>query len=143
MNIIEIGLLISVGISLVLLLLFRLENKKGTRFGEKSRSTLDNTVSDTARSSKSAVRGFFRRILKQFPYFLFHSFLAIILKSIEYIEQGVKKMMHANGPRLQTPDNSQRSKNKLGEIAQHKQDVSLSDKEKKEHKDRALDGEIV
>jgi len=143
MNIIEIGLLVSVGISLALILLFRFETKKGIRFAEKSRSALDETVYRTTHNSKYAAFGFFRHLAKEVPYFLLHSFLRLILKFIEYIEKGVKKMMHANGPRSHVSEDAQVSKNKLSEIAQHKQDVSLSDKEKKEHKDKALDGDVI
>ena len=138
MNIIEIGLIVSAFVTFFLFLLFHFEMQRGERLFEHMRTRLDFAVLDLIHRVHTTAQLFFRRILIQSAYFIFHSILKNILSIAKAFERNITHMMHTNKARSPEVVNKDSTRNKLKEIALHKLEVSLTDEEKQIHKDNAL-----
>lgn len=141
MDAVGIGLVTSAVLSLLFILFFRFESKRGARLGERIRTHLDFIVLDIAHKIHTATQVYLKRFLKQFGHFIIHSLLAGILKLLRSFERNISHVMRINKTRANRAEKRSEERNKLEEIALHKLETTLTEEEKQKHRDAALRGE--
>lgn len=136
-----LGFIISGAVLSALFVLFRYEQDRGVRVLHGVRERFDTAVVRLSALSASFSRFFGRRMIRQTIHYLFHKMLKALLQFIKRCEQFLKRILHTNkmiAHKLE--QDADRPKNKLDEIAEHKQSVALSETEKKKRKQKSLEG---
>lgn len=141
MSIPILGVLFS-GIALTgFFLLLRYEMRKGVRFLSGIRRRLDLVVLRISAFFSNSSRFAPRRMIRQTVHYVFHRMLTSLLYFLEQFEHRVKDMLRSNKRLARRLDaQTDRPKNKLDEIAEHKQSVALTEAEKKKRKQKSLEG---
>ena len=141
MDPILIGLLGSVIFTVALSLLFRYEKRKNVRIFGKVRAYADVFVLRTIRGAHMLLRFIGRDLVRQIFHYLFHTFLRLVLAVVARCEEALRKAMQVNRTLARSVDEENRTRSKLEEIAFHKATHALSEEEKREHRERMLQGE--
>lgn len=136
-----VGLGVSIFAVLFLEYIFRLEEKRGQRFGKKVRLHLDYYLLKTG----NGITHFFRYLrfdlLKQVSRYMLHTFFGALLQLLKQQEKRVHAWQRRNRLRARESRIERSTKNKLDEIAEHKIAVALTDKEKKVWRQKTLEGD--
>lgn len=134
------GLLLSILAVLILSGLFRFEEKRGRRFGEGVRRHADSAILRIAHVWKYIAQFFSGDFIQQVFHYIFHTFLRLALLFMRKCEQVLKTVMRVNKTLAKNAERESVTRTKLEEIALHKLSTALTDKEKKERKDKTLRG---
>lgn len=121
-------------------LLFLYERSKGRRYGERARMYVDNRINTFALFMRTHVPSMNSRFFRQLLHYITNRILAGVLFLVRKIEQYISAAMRFNRFKARRITHGT-SDEHLVEIAEHKRKAQLSEKEKREHKDRALKGE--
>lgn len=141
MDVVEVGLVASAVLSILFILFFRFESRRGIRVGERARIRLDFIVLDFAHKVHIATQEYLKRFLKQLGHFIVHSILAGILRLLRSVEKNISHVMRINKTRANRTEKRNAERNKLEEIALHKLETALTEEEKQKHKEAVLRGE--
>ena len=135
-----IGFLVSVVTCILLLTLFRYEEKYSIRFLGYLRTRLDYAIIRTT----SRIHFFFdvvgRDSLRQIFHYLLHSFLKLVLLLTRQWDRAVRNMIRANKTIAQNAERDRTTRNTLEELAIHKVKNALTEEQKKKHKHKMLEG---
>jgi hypothetical protein len=140
MSPITTGLIASILSLFLLSLLFLYEERKGVRFLGKLRVYADIVVLKTTRAVHSMLRFVGRDFVRQVFHYASHQVLRFILFLIRRVEEALRNAIRVNKTLAKSVEEERDTRTKLEEIAFHKAANALSDEEKKEHKDRMLQG---
>lgn len=141
MSVPVIGILVSGCMLACFWLLFYLEEKRGERFFSRIRIVFDRIVLRLAHIWTQISRYIGRQMVRQTLHYTFHRVLTALLRFLERLEKHVKRVLRTNkmvARKLHLQ--SDRPKNQLDEIAEHKQSVALTDAQKRKHRQRSLEG---
>lgn len=140
MSPVVIGLIVSAIAVAVLSLLFGYEGRRGRRFFERGRTHVDfftlkvvhffNRITTFLRSD------FWRQII----HYGFHSLLRFVLGGVKKSEKSLRTVMRANKTLAKNAQRESATRTKLEEVALHKLSTALTEKEKKERRDKTLQG---
>ncbi|MCD5381943.1 MAG: hypothetical protein LR017_01355 [Candidatus Pacebacteria bacterium] len=136
-----IGMIASTSSIILLVLLYRLEARRGTRFLKTPRMFFDRVIIAAAQYLDGVFAYVRRDALRGSLHYLFHKVLVLILSLVRGFEQWIKTALVRNketAHRIATEERTAR--NKLDEIQAHKQSVALTEEEKQKHKEDALLG---
>lgn len=140
MDFVEIGLVASLVAVVVLASLFALEKRRGLRFLPRTRQWLDHAVSRIAQTIRAGLRYVAVHVVRQVGHYSFHMLLAGALTLMKRAERAVRSVMQTNKTLAKTAERDRATRTKLEEIALHKIETTLSEKERKARKERALNG---
>lgn len=122
------------------IVLFLYERSRERRFADRARASVDRLLDACVtffRTHVPVVNGhFFRQML----HYIMNRVLASVLFLIRGIERYISAAMRFNRFKARRIARGT-SDEHLTEIAEHKRKAQLSEKEKREHKDRALKGD--
>jgi hypothetical protein len=126
---------VSFGILLLLTVLYTVEDKKGGRvLLGGARASLDafflTILLGLTRLTKVFTHGFMRILL----HYSLHRLLSRILDTLQLLEKKVENLVRHNRRVAKTIKQGSKEKTHLQAIAEHKEEVSLSEAEKKEMK---------
>lgn len=133
-----LSLLISTGVLCVLMTFFNIEAHRGRRFFARLRGWLDAGADWLAAAAVRAGSFISRDVLQQSAHFFFHQILRVGLRGIRIIEQGLDWLLRRNKALAKRTSRARTTDSGLGEIAEHKEAVALSETEKRAHKERAV-----
>jgi hypothetical protein len=119
---------VSLGILLLLMVLYTIEDKKGGRIVLKGvRAALDalflTILAWLTRLTKVFTHGFMRILL----HYSLHRLLSRILHTLQVLEKKVENLVRHNRRVAKTIKEGTKEKTHLQAIAEHKEEVSLSD----------------
>jgi hypothetical protein len=140
MDFVETGLVTSFCATLLLVALFAIESRRGTRFLSRTRLYSDYFVIRLIRALRSSVRYVAVHVVRQVGHYSFHVLLASMLALMTRGERAVRNIMRTNKTLAKTAERDRVTRSKLEEIALHKMETALSDEERAIHKERALNG---
>lgn len=140
MGFIEIGLIASILAVVVCAALFTFEARRGVRLGARFRRYADYLAFRTARAIRTAVQYVTVHVVRQIGHYTFHLVLAGTLAFMKRIERAVRNIMRTNKTLARSAERERATRSKLEEIALHKMETALSEKERAIHKERALNG---
>ncbi len=140
MSITVIGLIVSGTMLAFLVLLFRHETVRGARYGERARTQADFFVLKTSYTIHKMMRFIGRDFIRQAIHYVFHTILRFVLAFVALCEHGLRNVMHVNRTLAKNAERESVSRNKLEEIALHKVASALSEEEKREHREKTLNG---
>lgn len=134
------GLIVSSVLGFILIMLFRHEYKKGRRFADKARRHADFLVLKISHSFHKGLQYVGRDALRQTFHYVFHTILFLVLKLIKQCENGLRNAIRSNKTIARNAERESATLSKLEEIALHKIATTLTEEEKKAHKDKTLQG---
>lgn len=117
------------------------EKKKGTRFGARIRSSLDASLDSMEEEVTSHVPVVNRTFFRHLFHYGIHQVLSHVLRWIAGIENALKAGLRFNRTKAKVVLKANTDSH-LQKIADHKEEVALSDEEKKLHKEAALEGDM-
>ncbi len=139
-SVVVFGLLGSLVTALLLVVLFRIEGKRGVRYADTLRRHADFFVLKAAHAFHATLRYVGGSALRQILHYLFHSVLSVILEFIKQCESGLRNMIRSNRTIARNAERESATLNKLEEIALHKVASALTEEEKKAHREKVLSG---
>lgn len=134
------GLLASCVSVLTLSGLFLFERKRGTRIVPKLRQDADYFVLRLGHALHRAVEYVTVHLIRQVGHYMFHLVLSKVLNVTHALERALRSVMRTNKTLARTAERERASRTKLEEVALHKMEVALSEKERAIRKERALNG---
>lgn len=140
MDSVLIGFLASVLLAVVLVFLFSYEERTGKRLLGRTRAYADVAVVETSRAIRRALRFIGRDLIRQFGRYLYHQALRGILAFTRRFEETLRNAIRTNRTLARTSDEEREVRSKLEEVAYHKATVALSEEEKRQHRERMLEG---
>lgn len=140
MDFVTIGLIVSSSTVLILIALFAFEARRGARIFLRLRRYADYLVLRATCGVRHVVKYFVIHVVRQTGHYSFHLLLAGALSLMRRGERAVRDIMRTNKTLARTAERERTSKTKLEEIALHKMETTLSDKERTLRKERALNG---
>ena len=133
--------LVSVSAFVFLTTLFVYEKKRGARYLDRLRSYLDRSFSASAEGVEGYLPEVNSNFMRQLFHYVTHKFLAAMLFVLRRFEYAVEKIAQFNRTKAQsTNGNGTSGATHLTEIAKHKEDAKLSEKEKQKRRKEALEG---
>lgn len=120
--------------------LFLFEKKRGTRIMPKLRHDADYAVAHANHLMHRAIEYVTVHLTRQVGHYMFHLVLSKTLNATRFIERGLRSVMRTNKTLARTAERERASRTKLEEVALHKMEVALSEKEQAIRKERALNG---
>ncbi len=135
-----IGLAVSGAALALLLLFFRHEEKAGIRYFSRARIYADVLVLRAFRAFHDLFRFIGRDFVRGMFHYAFHKFLHGILVFLRRIEEGIRNAMRTNKTLAENIEVERETRTKLEEIAFHKAANALSEEEKRERKEKTLNG---
>ncbi len=141
MGFIATGLLISSVFVAALAALFTFEGRRGERVLPKVRRHADYLVLRSAHGIRHVVQYLTVHVVRQIAHYSLHLVLSSALAVMRTGERAVRNIMRTNKTLARSAERERASRTKLEEIALHKMEVSLSEKERAIHKERALNGQ--
>ncbi len=123
----------------VLLLLFKMESKHNFRLFSLLRHKLDNLVLLGSRLLKKLASGFTDGKLRVVSHFLIHKILSFVIAIIKKIE-GYFIYLQMRNKKVVKETQRDKNNNHLSAVKDHKDSVALSDIEKKELREKSLEG---
>lgn len=133
-----ISLLVGIAVLLCLLILFRIETRRGARFLGGIRESMDRGVERGYTSLGASFNVFEQDILRQSAHYIFHLVLKVVLGVIRFLERSVHRLLHTNREVAQKTVRERTARTKLDHIVEHKAAVALSDAEKRAYKERSI-----
>ena len=140
MNGIFLGLAASLFFCVALNILFVYERKRGIRFGERIRARLDFFVIKCEYFVSKTFWHVRRETVKQTIHFLFHLILTSFLRLTKHVETLLRRTMHINKKLAKTTEKDPAIKTKLDELTLHKAATTMTESQKKKHKEKVLNG---
>ncbi|MBI4086374.1 hypothetical protein HY416_00105 [Candidatus Kaiserbacteria bacterium] len=133
-----ITVLISGGCTLLLLTLFRAERRRGMRYASGVRVLFDRSLEDAQIRWKDAYRRLMGHTVRQSVRYLFHRILTSLLRRLGRLEAFLWSAVHINRRRANRAEESPSSH--FSAIAEHKRETELSEEERQQKRDEALNG---
>lgn len=140
MDSVLIGFLASVLLAVVFVFLFSYEERTGKRLLGRARAYADVAVVETSRAIRRVLRFIGRDLIRQFGRYLYHQALRGILAFTRRFEETLRNAIRTNRTLARTSDEEREVRSKLEEVAYHKATVALSEEEKRQHRERMLEG---
>ena len=135
-----IGLYISALSVVVLCVFFRHERTRGIRYGEHLRARADLFVMKLEYRVHKMAHFIVSDLVKQLGHYSFHTLLKTVLVLMTKAEKGLRNVMRVNKTLAKSAERESTTRTKLEELALHKAEHSLTEEEKKHHRDRSLNG---
>lgn len=123
-----------------LVVLYRIERARNARFLDTARSYLDFWILKVEHLVSVRFRSWGQYVLRQILQYFFHTLLRGGIRSLNALQERLKTVLRSNRTLAKKSDAERTEKNKLEEIALHKMEVALSEKEKRIRKQRSLEG---
>jgi hypothetical protein len=140
MGFIATGLLISGAFATLCAALFSYEARRGTRFLPEMRRHADYFVLRTMHRIRHLVHYLTVHVVRQVAHYSVHIVLSSALAFMRNGERALRNIMRTNKTLARSAERERASRTKLEEIALHKMENALSEKERAIHKERALNG---
>jgi hypothetical protein len=141
MGIIESGLIVSTVGAVLLAVLFAYEERQGTRIAARFRQYADYLALKAVRGVHAGVQYVTVHVVRQVGHYLFHVVLKGALAFMKRAERALTNVMRTNKTLARTAERERATRNKLEEIALHKMETALTEKERAKTKERALRGD--
>ncbi len=135
-----IGFFTSALIAFVLHQFFKYEEKNGVRVGARIRSHADFFVIKAEHTFHRMLRFVGMDFIRQILHYFFHTVLNATLVFLKRCEQGLRNVKRVNKTIAKSVEQESELRSKLEEIALHKVATALSEEEKKEHREKMLNG---
>lgn len=132
--------LVSVLSVLFFAVLFRIEGKRGMRFGEHLRIRADFIILKATKYLHTALNYTGRDFIRQVVHYLFHTILRSVLEFTKRAEKGLRNMMRINKTLAKRAERESTTRTKLEEIALHKVETALTEDEKRVRREKELRG---
>ncbi len=132
--------LVSCVLTFFLLILFRRERKKGQRVLGTMRSHIDFWILKIRHTVFVKFRPWSQYVLRQIIQYFFHTFLRGSIKALSVLEERLKVILRTNKSLAKNTEAERTVKNKLDEIALHKLEVALTEREKRIRRQKSLEG---
>lgn len=134
--------LIGMGISgvsvLVLALLFRIERGRAARLGEGARTRFDATAEKLFVTIGRAGKYLARDVFRQSLHYVVHILLRGVEHIMSYVLRIVDRLQHTNKTLARRAKEGKAERTKLDELTAHKEETSLSEDERKAHKEESV-----
>jgi hypothetical protein len=130
----------SLALLVACVVLFQYERERERRILERQRKFLDFYVLKMNHAIHVCGHYLGRDVFRQIFHYLFHRLLSMLLSGMKRIEERLMHTIRANKLIAKTVERDSTVRNKLEEIALHKIEVALSEKEKAHHRNKALMG---
>ena len=140
MNTYALGFGISLVVTILLSMLFRFERRRDFRIASTARARFDVFITHTSIIIDRFLRMIGKDSVRQIFHYVLHAFLRGVLHVSRRWEQSLRDMMRANKSLAQNAERERTTLTKLEEIALHKLQTTLTEAEKKKHKDKMLQG---
>jgi hypothetical protein len=140
MGFITTGLLISGAFVTLCAVLFSYEARRGERVLPQMRRHADYFVLRTAHRIRHFIHYLTVHVIRQVAHYSVHIILSGTLAFMRNGERAVRNIMRTNKTLARSAERERASRTKLEEIALHKMESALSEKERAIHKERALNG---
>lgn len=135
-----IAAILSGVLALTLFLVFRYERARNARIAERTRARFDALVERVGARIVAHHPHAGMRTVRHTVHYLFHTVLATLLRALEYLEHLIRTVMRVNKERAKRIERRDASSH-LSMVAAHKRTAQLSEEEKQEYRERALNGE--
>ncbi len=133
-------LTVSVFLALGFGMFLRREIQNQTRHFSDVRLALDRVVLGTERFLSRVVGSWARQMLRQVFHYLFHTVLVVMSRLLARAERALRELIRTNRAVARKSEQEQVRSSTLEEVMLHKIAVSLTEEEKKAHKERSLRG---
>lgn len=133
-----VTVLITGGVTLALIALFRYEAARGARCLPITRRALDHAVENAGGILSRRWRQITGPAMRQSLHYIFHQLLTGIIRLLQRLEVFVYTIVHLNRDRAKRRRNA--SSSSLSGIVEHKRAAGLSEEEKQRRRDEALNG---
>ena len=127
---------VSLGVLLLLVLLFTKEERRGSRFAEALRKHVDTGVLALYAFCSYITQPFRRDTMRHSLHYFFHRALKRTKQALRSVESRVDVLLRTN--KALAKKVSTESSSRLQEIAAHKKESALSPAEKKKQKEQAI-----
>ncbi len=136
----SVGFFVSAFCAVLLILIFRFEERRGKRYGEHVRAGADLFILRIEHATHQTFTYIGGDLIKQIGYYAIHSVLRLVLSFLRKIERSVYNTMRVNKTLAKHAQYESEVRTKLEEVALHKAEHALTDEEKHAHKERSLRG---
>jgi hypothetical protein len=134
---------VSIGFFSLMLIVVHLEKSRGKRFfASNARTWLDKTVLSFEQKITSNWSHFIRYIVQLHWYYSIHSVLKAILHAMQFCYFSFEKIFERNRARAKKLRAERREINlmsHLGQVAEHKEETSLTDAQKRKLRHKKLE----
>lgn len=120
--------------------LLRSEEKRGERFLERFRAHADFWVLRVRHSSSVRMRLWSTYVIRETLQYFFHTILRGSIGTLRVLEERLKSILRRNRSLAKKSDIERKERNTLEELALHKMEVALSEKEKRIRRQKSLEG---
>lgn len=131
---------ISGSVAVALIILFRYEQARGVRYLGGARRLFDRSVEHAKYRLERTYRRVTGQALRQSVHYIFHQILTATLRRIQRLEDIVHAVARFNKNRANHRREAT-SISHLSAVADHKREVALSDSQKQQRRDAALNGQ--
>ncbi len=121
-------------------ILFRIERRRGRRFFGGLRSHVDFWFLKIRHVFNVRLRNWGRYFIRQVGHYFLHTFLTGAIATLSGLEERLRTTLRANRAFAKRSDKERSEMNKLDEIALHKMEVALSEEEKRIRRRKSLEG---
>lgn len=135
-----LSLLISSVILIVLVVVFRFEKNRGRRVVDRFRTYIDFWLLKIRHMILVRFRAWGTYMIRQVLQYLFHTLLRGSIRSLSALEGRLKAILRSNKTLAKKSDIERNTKNMLEEVALHKMEVALTEKEKRIRKQQSIEG---
>ncbi len=140
MNFALIGFLVSACVTFALYHFFKYEEGKSSRVASHFRARADFFVLKTEHSCSRFLKFIGRDFMRQILHYFLHTIFSALLGLLKKAERSLRTVMRTNKTIAKTAEQESEMRSKLEEIALHKLHTALTEEEKKEHRDKMLNG---
>jgi len=134
---------VSIGFFSLMLIVVHLEQRRGKRFfANGARSWLDGVVLNVEQKITTSWNHFVRYIVQLHWYYSIHSILKAILHGMQFCYFSFEKIFERNRARTKKLRAERREINQLshlGQVAEHKEETSLTDAQKQKLRHKKLE----
>lgn len=122
------------------LVIFRYEERQSKRFGGKFRAYADAAVLQMFNQIDRMLHIFGRDSFRQAVHYIFHTLLRTLLKVMKRIEKTLQQIIQVNKGIAKNIERESATQTMLEKVALHKAESALTEKEKRVHKEKSLNG---
>lgn len=133
-----LGVVVSGTLLVLSVLLFRIEDVRGTRVLESVRKRLDTLAILAGRYTKRWTRFLERDLFRQTLHFFFHTVLTSAINWLEACVAYIRRVRRTNRSIAERSREDRIGRNMFDEIAEHKEAVALTPRERKKAKEAAI-----
>lgn len=134
------AVVISAGALLVVVVLFRSEERRGVRYFNGARTHIDFWLLKIRHMFNVRLRAWGVYFIRQIIHYFLHTFLTGIVRGLAGIEKTLMAIARSNRALARKSEQERTSKSKLEEIAIHKIEVALTEEEKRIRRRKSLEG---